>query len=169
MTALPPPPIASPEYETHYRWMAIAYEQAVSAGQAGEIPIGAVIVRQGQLLATGQNRRERDRDPCGHAEIMAIRAAAAQISDWRLSDCQLYVTLEPCPMCAGAIVQARLGQLIYAADDPKAGAIRTLLNLPDSPASHHPLPVLAGILAEPCGQLLRDWFQQRRSQSASRS
>ncbi|BAD80428.1 putative cytidine and deoxycytidylate deaminase [Synechococcus elongatus PCC 6301] len=165
MAAPPPPSIANPEYETHHRWMTIAYEQAVIAGTAGEIPIGAVIVHQGHLLATGQNRRERDRDPCGHAEIIAIRAAAARIGDWRLSDCHLYVTLEPCPMCAGAIIQARLGQLIYAADDPKAGAIRSLLNLPDSPVSHHHLSVLAGILAEPCGQLLRDWFQQRRSRS----
>ncbi|WP_338442261.1 nucleoside deaminase [Synechococcus elongatus IITB4] len=162
MIALPSSAITSPDYEHHHRWMTIAYEQAVTAGQAGEIPIGAVIIRGGELLATGQNRRERDRDPCGHAEIIAIRAAAAQLGDWRLNDCQLYVTLEPCPMCAGAIMQARLGQLIYAADDPKAGAIRSLLNLPDSPASHHHLSVLSGILAEPCGQLLRDWFQQRR-------
>lgn len=161
------PVIAHPDYLTHHHWMSIAYEQAVAAGQADEVPVGAVIVHQGQLIAIGQNRRERDRDPCGHAEMVALRTAAEKIGQWRLSDCSLYVTLEPCPMCAGAIIQARLGQLIYGADDPKAGAIRTLLNLPDSLASHHDLAVIPGILAEPCAQLLRDWFSQRRSPNSS--
>jgi tRNA(adenine34) deaminase len=136
---------------------------ATRASDAGEVPVGAVVTYQGQLIATGENRRQRDRDPTAHAEILALRAAGAYLNSWHLEDCTLYVTLEPCPMCAGALLQARLGLLVYGADDPKTGAVRTVLNLPDSPCSYHKLAVLGGILEAPCRQQLQTWFQQHRS------
>lgn len=151
-------------FETHRHWMERAWREAEAAAVAGEIPVGAVIVdARGEAIATGQNRRERDCDPSGHAEIVALREAARALRQWRLSDCTLYVTLEPCPMCAAAILQARVGQLVYGADDPKAGAVRTMLNLPDSPVSFHRLPVLGGVLGDRCRQQLQDWFAQRRT------
>ncbi len=140
-----------------------AIELATSAGNAGEVPVGAIIIdRQGEIIATGENRRERDRDPTAHAEIVAIRAAGVSLNDWHLSDCTLYVTLEPCPMCAGAIVAARLKLLVYGADDAKTGSIRTVLNIPDSPASNHKLTVIGGILEANCRQQLQDWFRRKR-------
>jgi tRNA(adenine34) deaminase len=143
--------------------MTRALELAQIAGEAGEIPVGAIIInRQGQFLAEGTNHKERDRDPTAHAEIGAIRAACDRLNSWHLEGCTLYVTLEPCPMCAGAIIHARLQQLVYGIDDPKTGAIRTVLNLPDSPASNHRLQVLSGILESPCRQQLQSWFAQRR-------
>ena len=136
---------------------------AKTAGAAGEVPVGAVVVGpQGSCLAETANQRERDQDPTAHAEILALRAASQQLQTWRLHQCTLYVTLEPCPMCTGAILQARMGMLVYGVDDPKAGAVRTVLNLPDSAASFHSLPVLSGILECPCRQQLQDWFVQRR-------
>lgn len=149
--------------------MAQALELAQAAGEAGEVPVGAIVVDgENHLIATAQNRRERDLNPVAHAEILALQAASQILQTWRLHDCTLYVTLEPCPMCAGAIVQARLGLLVYGADDPKAGAIRTVLNLPDSRASYHRLPVLGGILESTCRQQLQAWFARRR-QSSERS
>jgi tRNA(adenine34) deaminase len=140
-----------------------AIELASSAGNAGEVPVGAIIVDpQGEIIATGENRRERDRDPTAHAEIVAMRAAGAALADWHLSDFTLYVTLEPCPMCAGAIVAARLKLLVYGADDPKTGSVRTVLNIPDSAASNHKLTVIGGILESTCRQQLQDWFRQKR-------
>jgi tRNA(adenine34) deaminase len=150
-------------YERHCDWMRQALTFAAAAGEAGEVPVGAVMVSAtGELLATGENRRERDHDPTAHAEIVALRAAGQKRRNWHLNDCTLYVTLEPCPMCAGALLQARLGLLVYGADDPKAGAVRTVLNLPDSPASFHRLAVLGGILETPCREQLQQWFAQRR-------
>jgi tRNA(adenine34) deaminase len=140
---------------------AIALAQA--AGEAGEVPVGAVVVNvSGDLIAEAENRRERDHDPTAHAEIIALRQAGQALSTWRLEQCTLYVTLEPCPMCSGAIVQSRLGLLVYGADDPKTGAIRTVMNLPDSAASNHRIAVLGGILEETCRQQLKAWFLQRR-------
>lgn len=145
--------------------MARSLELAEAAGAAGEVPVGAVVVHSdGRLIAEAENRRERDRDPTAHAEVLALRAAGFALQSWHLNHCTLYVTLEPCPMCAGALVLARLGLLVYGADDPKAGAIRTVLNLPDSNASNHRLPVLSGVLEAPCRQQLRDWFAARRRQ-----
>ena len=145
--------------------MAKALELAVEAGNAGEIPVGAVIVNQHQqIIATGENRKERTQDPTAHAEIVAIRYATHALQDWHLNQCSLYVTLEPCPMCAGAILQARIKTLIYGTDDPKTGAIRTVLNLPDSPASFHRLEVISGVLQSQCQSLLQDWFRQLRRQ-----
>ena len=138
---------------------------AQSAGYAGEVPVGAVIIDQnGNLIASGENRRERDKDPTAHAEILALRSAGLALQNWHLNQCILYVTLEPCPMCAGAIVQARLGLLVYGADDPKTGAIRSVTNIPDSACSYHRLSVLGGILETSCRQQLQAWFAQRRQQ-----
>jgi tRNA(adenine34) deaminase len=143
-----------------------ALELAEAAGDRGDVPVGAVVVdAQGNLIAEGQNRREDDRDPTAHAEILALRAAGQALQSWHLNDCTLYVTLEPCPMCAGAIVLSRLGRLVYGADDLKAGAIRTVLNVPDSAASNHHVPVLSGILESACREQLQTWFAQRRSSS----
>lgn len=138
-------------------------ELAEAAGNAGDVPVGAVVVTpEGQVIAEAENRRERDRDPTAHAEILALRSAGQTLNTWHLDQCTLYVTLEPCPMCAGALVLARIGLLVYGADDPKAGAIRTILNLPDSPASNHHFPVLGGILESACRTQLQTWFAQRR-------
>ena len=137
---------------------------AKQAGADGEIPVGAVIVsNRGEEIATGVNRKERDQDPTAHAEIVAIREASRVLRDWHLTDCTLYVTLEPCPMCAGAILQARVSTLVYGADDPKAGAIRTVANLPDSPVSFHKLEAIAGIREQECQELLQAWFKSIRS------
>jgi tRNA(adenine34) deaminase len=159
------PPLA-PETEleaTHHRWMRRALELAEAAGTAGDVPVGAIIVGpDNQQLAEAGNRREQDQDPTAHAEVLALRAAARQLGNWHLNDCTLYVTLEPCPMCAGAIILSRLGLLVYGTADPKTGAVRSVLNLPDGPCSNHRLTVVSGILAQPCRQQLQHWFQQRR-------
>lgn len=150
-------------YETHQKWMSRAIELAQAAGEAGEVPVGAVIIDgDGNLLADAENRKERDKDPTAHAEIIALRTAGKALQDWHLNRCTLYVTLEPCPMCAGAIVQARLGILVYGADDPKTGAVRTVANIPDSACSNHRLSVIAGILESDCRQQLKSWFKQKR-------
>jgi tRNA(adenine34) deaminase len=160
--SLRPPSFDHPDYLNHRRWMERALELAEQAGEAGDVPVGAVVVYQGEAIAEAQNRRERDRDPTAHAEVLALRIAGQSLQTWHLNDCTLYVTLEPCPMCAGAIVLARLGLLVYGANDPKAGAVRTILNLPDSPASNHRLSVLSGILESACQEQLQTWFAQRR-------
>ena len=140
-----------------------AIELATNAGRAGEVPVGAIVIdANGEIVAVGENRRERDHDPTAHAEIVAIRAAGAYLNNWHLDQCTLYVTLEPCPMCAGAIVAARLGLLVYGADDAKTGSVRTVLNIPDSAASNHKLSVIGGILAATCRHQLQDWFRQKR-------
>lgn len=153
-------------YQIHFRWMEYALELANTAADLGEIPVGAVIVdRQGNLLAQAANRKAREHDPTAHAEMLAIRAATKAIANCYLNDCTLYVTLEPCPMCAGAIVHSRLGLLVYGADDPKTGAIRSVINLPDSYCSNHRLQVLAGIKEQSCRQQLQTWFSDRRNQT----
>ncbi len=140
-----------------------ALSLAQSAGEAGEVPVAALVIGPNdEVIAEATNRKEQDSDPTAHAEVLALRAAGKQLGSWHLNDCSLYVTLEPCMMCAGAIIQSRLGLLVYGADDLKAGAIRSVLNLPDSPASNHRLSVLGGILEAPCRQQLQQWFQQKR-------
>ncbi|TVQ11109.1 MAG: nucleoside deaminase [Leptolyngbya sp. DLM2.Bin27] len=162
---LPPLDLANELEVTHGRWMRRALELAEVAGNAGDVPVGAVVIGPGGVvLAEVGNRREQDQDPTAHAEVLALREAARQLGNWHLNDCALYVTLEPCPMCAGAIILSRLGLLVYGAADPKAGAVRSVLNFPDSPASNHRLTVVEGVLAEPCRQQLQGWFQQRRRQ-----
>lgn len=151
------------DYLTHRRWMEEALALAHTAGQAGEVPVGAVVVSSdGAAIAKAENRRERDHDPTAHAEILALRAAGKSLGTWHLNSCTLYVTLEPCPMCAGALVLARLGCLVYGADDPKAGAVRSVINLPDGACSNHRLTVIGGILETPCREQLQAWFAQRR-------
>ena len=151
------------DFQLHQQWMQRAIELAIIAGNAGEVPVGAIIINStGEIIGIGENRRERDLDPTAHAEILAIRSAGAYLQNWHLSDCTLYVTLEPCPMCAGAIVAARLKLLVYGADDAKTGSIRTVLNIPDSAASNHKITVIGGILESTCRQQLQDWFRHRR-------
>ncbi len=157
--------LESLEYLKHRKWMNHALELARVAGDAGEVPVGAVIIdMDDHLVAVGENRKERDQDPTAHAEIIAIRTASKILQSWRLHQCTLYVTLEPCPMCAGAIVHARLGKLIYGVDDTKTGAIRTVINIPDHPASNHRLKMLGGILESDCREQLQSWFATQRQQ-----
>lgn len=137
-------------------------EQARRAEELGDVPIGAVIARGGRIVAAAFNRRIVDRDPTAHAELLAIRAAAAELGDWRLTDCTLAVTLEPCPMCAGAILLARIARLVYGAADPKAGAVDTLYQLCTDPRLNHRVEVVGGVLADDCGQLLTDFFRRQR-------
>ena len=143
--------------------MSRALQIAQEAGEAGDVPVGAVVVDdRGNLIAEASNRKERDQDPTAHAEILALSAAGKALQTWHLNHCTLYVTLEPCPMCTGAIIQGRLGLLVYGADDPKTGTIRTVANIPDSAYSNHRLSVLAGIMESDCRKQLQSWFAQRR-------
>jgi tRNA(adenine34) deaminase len=140
-----------------------AIAEAQAAADAGEVPIGAVVVQDGQIIARGQNRVLRDVDPTAHAEIVAMRAAAQTLKNYRLIDCELYVTLEPCAMCAGAMIHARLARLIYAASDPKAGAAGSVLEVLNHPKLNHQMAVETGVLSEDAGEMLREFFQQRRA------
>ena len=142
--------------------MRAALGEARAAAEAGEVPIGAVAVVAGEIVARGQNRVLRDVDPTAHAEIVALRAAALALGNYRLMDCELYVTLEPCAMCAGAMIHARLGRLVLGAADPKAGAAGSVLQVLNHPRLNHQMNVTAGVLAEECGELLRDFFRERR-------
>ena len=139
-----------------------ALREAKKAFEKNEPPVGAVIVRDSEIIARGHNLRERLQDPTAHAEMLAIRAAAAKLGMWRLSDCAIYVTLEPCSMCAGAMVLARFNRLVYGADDPKAGAVRSLMNLVSDKRLNHQIEVKGGVLVAECGALLRDFFSSRR-------
>jgi len=141
-----------------------ALEAAARAGELGEVPIGAVILREGRTIAAAHNRRIIDADPTAHAEMLAIRAAAAALGDWRLTGCTMVVTLEPCCMCAGAIVLARIERLVYGAADPKAGAVDTLYNLCDDARLNHRLDVVCGVLGEECGAVLSQFFRARRAE-----
>ena len=139
-----------------------ALAQARLAAQDGEVPIGAVLVHNGAILAHGQNRVLRDLDPTAHAELVAIRSAARALANYRLNGCTLYVTLEPCAMCAGAMIHARLDRIVYAAGDPKAGAAGSVLGVLNHPQLNHQMVVEQGILAEESSELLRSFFRQRR-------
>ena len=162
-----PPAIDNPIYLRHRSWMMKAIALAHSAARDGDVPVAAIVVGpDNHPIAYGANRKERDQDPTAHAEVLALRAAGKKLGNWHLTDCTLYVTLEPCMMCAGAIVQSRLGLLVYGAYDNKAGGVRSVLNLPDSLCSNHKLPVLSGILAAPCRQQLQSWFKQKRQRSS---
>jgi len=140
----------------------MALEEARAAFDEDEVPIGAVIAQGGQVVARAHNQREQLRDPTAHAEMIAITQAAAALGSWRLEDCALYVTLEPCPMCAGAIVQARIPLVVYGAADPKAGAVHSLYRLLDDPRLNHRAEVVSGVLGEACGQILSRFFQRQR-------
>ncbi|MCZ8523380.1 MULTISPECIES: tRNA adenosine(34) deaminase TadA [Paenibacillus] len=148
--------------EEHIHFMRAAIEEARKAEAIREVPIGAVIVRDGVIIGRGYNRRETDRDPLAHAELIAIREASEHLDAWRLLNCRLYVTLEPCPMCAGAIVQSRIDQVIYGTTDPKAGCAGTLMNLLQEDRFNHRVDLISGVLQEECGSMLTDFFRRLR-------
>ena len=152
--------------ETNEILMRAALDEARAAAAAGEVPIGAVVVMSGAsggtIVARGQNRVLRDCDPTAHAEMVALRAAATAIGNYRLVDCELYVTLEPCAMCTGAMIHARLGRLVYGAADPKAGAAGSVMEVLNHPRLNHQMAVTGGVLGEECGELLRAFFRERR-------
>ena len=143
-------------------FMQAALEEARLAAAAGEVPIGAVVVLNGEIIARGQNRVLRDVDPTAHAEIVAMRRAAYAVGNYRLLNCEVYVTLEPCAMCAGAMIHARLARLVYAAADPKAGAVVSVLEVLNHPKLNHKMPVTSGVLAEECSTILKEFFHARR-------
>ena len=142
-----------------------AIAQARQAELCSEVPVGAVIVRNGEIIARGHNRVITDSDPTAHAEIVALRAAATSLGNYRLDSCDLYTTLEPCAMCAGAILHARIRRLIYAAPDPKAGACGTVLTVLNHPSLNHQVELTSGLLAEECGELLTTFFRVRRERA----
>ena len=142
--------------------MRVALAEAAAASLLGDVPIGAVVVRSGQVIARAQNRRERDRDPTAHAEMLALREAARHIGDWRLTGCTLYVTLEPCAMCAGALVQARIPRLVFGAADPKAGAAGSVVDLLRQPRGTHTVEVTGGVCEAESSDLLRQFFAALR-------
>ena len=143
--------------------MALALELAREASRLGEVPVGAVVVRAGRILAQSFNLRQTLHDPTAHAERLALAMAGQVVGSWRLDECALYVTLEPCAMCAGAIVNSRIARLIYGASDPKAGACESLYRLVSDPRLNHRVPITAGILADACGEVLKEFFQERRA------
>ena len=143
-------------------YMRAALVAAEQASASSEVPVGAVIVVRGEIIAVAHNQRETQNDPTAHAEIVALRAAAARLASWRLVDAELYVTMEPCPMCAGAIVNARVRRLVYGCDDPKAGAVRTLFQLLDDQRLNHRVEVVPGVLAAESAALLKSFFSRLR-------
>jgi len=151
-----------PADDTDLAMMRRALALAARAAAAGEVPVGAVVYRGTQVLAEAHNLREAEQDPTAHAEVIALREAARRLGSWRLEGCTLAVTLEPCPMCAGALVNARVPRLVYGAADPKMGCVDTLHRLCTEPRFNHRLDVVSGVLAEECGQVLRDFFRERR-------
>ena len=146
----------------HEYFMRMAIAEAEAALAENEVPIGAVIAHNDRIIAAAHNQREQLKDPTAHAEMIAITQAAQALNSWRLEGCTLYVTLEPCPMCAGAILQARVPTVVYGAADPKAGAVQTLFQLLGDRRMNHQCQIVAGVLAEPCGQILSDFFRQKR-------
>lgn len=143
-------------------WMEEALREAQRAQAAGEVPVGAVVVCGGKLVGSGRNRNLVDNDPTAHAEIVALRQAAAGFGNHRLVECEMYVTVEPCPMCAGALVHARLQRLVYGTDDPKAGAVRSVMQVLNHPSLNHRMEVKAGVLAGRCAEMLQSFFAGKR-------
>jgi tRNA(adenine34) deaminase len=146
-------------------FMEEALRAAQRALEAGEVPVGAVVVRAGRVIARGWNRNLTTHDPSAHAEIIALREAGTVVGNYRLTDCELFVTLEPCAMCAGAMVHARLQRLVYGADDPKAGAVHSVMQVLNHPALNHQVEVTPGVLAARCGELLQAFFRERRAEA----
>ncbi|GAA0438272.1 tRNA adenosine(34) deaminase TadA [Virgibacillus salarius] len=146
------------------KMMELAIDEATKAARQNEVPIGAVIVYQGEVIARGYNQRETSQSTLSHAELIAIEQANDVIGSWRLEDCTLYVTLEPCPMCAGAIVQSRIKRVVYGAKDPKAGCAGTLMNLLADKRFNHQVDITKGVLETDCGDLLRNFFKDLRKQ-----
>lgn len=143
-------------------WMELALAQARAAAEAGEVPVGAVVVKDGEIVGTGQNRNLRDHDPAAHAEIVALRQAAAQLGNHRLGGCVMFATIEPCAMCAGAMIHARLARLVYGATDPKAGAAGSVLDVLNHPKLNHRMEVTSGVVADRCSEILQEFFRQKR-------
>jgi len=143
--------------------MQAALAEAQAAWDIGEVPVGAVVVRDGRVIGRGHNQREQLADPTAHAEMLAITAAATEVGDWRLTGCTLYVTLEPCPMCAGAIVLARLDRVVYGTDDPAFGACGSLYSITTDKRTNHQVDLVSGVLADGCSEILRAFFRERRN------
>jgi len=154
--------VADPDSPEVATWMGVALEEARAALAHHDVPVGAIVVRDGTVIAARHNERELTGDPTAHAEILALRDAAAAVGHWRLDDCTLIVTLEPCAMCAGALVNARLGHLVYGTTDPKAGAAGSCFDLVDSSVLNHRVPRTTGVRAEECSRLLKEFFAARR-------
>ena len=145
--------------------MKLAIEQARIAEENGDVPIGAIIVHKNQIIGKAYNQREQLKDPTAHAEIIALTQAAAALENWHLNGCTMYVTLEPCPMCAGALVLSRMDRLVYGCDDPKTGAVKSLYNIVTDGRLNHRLEVTSGVLADECTKQLQDFFQHRRGKN----
>ena len=145
-------------------WMEEALRVAQRALEAGEVPVGAIVVRAGKIVGRGWNRNLTDVDPTAHAEILALREAGARVGNHRLGECELFATIEPCSMCAGAMVHARLKRLVYGADDPKAGAVHSVLQVLNHPKLNHQMEVSRGVLAQRCADLLQSFFRKRREE-----
>lgn len=149
-------------HKNHEFWMEKALQLAIKAGSRGEVPVGALVVQNGKLIATGRNQREELKTPLGHAEMLALHRAAKKLGTWRLSDCTLYVTLEPCLMCAGTLWQSRIGHVVFGANDPKGGALGSLYQVHSDNRLNHRYEVTTGVMAEECAQVLKDFFKERR-------
>ncbi len=147
----------------HERWMRLALDEARAAAAEDEVPVGAIVVASGRVIASAHNQREQLADPTAHAEMIALTQASSQLGSWRLEGCTLYVTLEPCPMCAGAIVQARVPVVIWGAPDPKAGAVESLYKLFEDPRLNHRVEHTGRVLATECGAILSDFFRGKRT------
>jgi tRNA(adenine34) deaminase len=152
------------EYEADEQFMSAALREAIAARDEGEVPVGAVVVRNGRIIGRGHNQRERLNDPTAHAEMLALTAASAFVGSWRLEDCTLYVTLEPCTMCAGAIVLARIERLVFGATDPKAGACTSLYSIPTDERLNHRVTIGEPALVDECGAVLSEFFAAQRTQ-----
>jgi len=155
-------PACLPGGRPHDRWMRLALEEARAAAAEDEVPVGAVVVAGGRIVGSGHNQREQLNDPTAHAEMIALTQAAATLGSWRLEGCLLYVTLEPCPMCAGAILQARVPMVVWGAADPKAGAVETLYRLFEDPRLNHRVEHVGHVLADECGRILTEFFRRKR-------
>jgi len=156
-------PLILPGGSPHDRWMRLALEEARSAEAEDEVPVGAIVVAAGRVVAAAHNQREQLADPTAHAEMIALTQAAAALGSWRLEGCILYVTLEPCPMCAGAILQARVPAVVWGAPDPKAGAVESLYRLFEDPRLNHRVEHVGRVLADECGRILSDFFRRKRT------
>jgi tRNA(adenine34) deaminase len=146
-------------------WMELALEQASLGAAAGEVPVGALVIKDGEIIGRGHNRNLLDKDPTAHAEIVALRQAAARLGNHRLVGCILVATIEPCPMCAGALIHARIARLIYGAPDPKAGAAGSVLQIINHPSMNHRMEITAGVLSAMCTEILQKFFRERRAQT----
>jgi tRNA(adenine34) deaminase len=148
-------------------WMEQALEQARLAAAAGEVPVGALVIKDGEIVGRGHNRNLLDNDPTAHAEIVALRQAAARLGNHRLPGCVMFATIEPCSMCAGALVHARIARLVYGASDPKAGAAGSVLQVLNHPRLNHRMEITAGVLVDKCSEILQDFFRRKRERSES--